>query len=107
MFVDAMEPSKQNPYWYRQIYAPVSGTPEVRQAHRSFLLYRDAVAGVVIFFGVLGVWWLAAERVGVPSPGAWPFVILVGLILVLSQAARQSGNRMVVNATAMSLRNAD
>ena len=54
LFLQDMKGSEQNAYWYREIYRPVRNEPEVVQAHRSFLLFRDAAAGLfVLLLGTL------------------------------------------------------
>ena len=101
--IQDIEESAQNAYWYREIYSPVKNTPEVLQAHRSFLLYRDAASGLFIFLIGLLVWPVIAVLVSLPSPGVWSLLLLVGVILLLGQAGRQSGERMVTNAAAVGL----
>ena len=103
LFAQDMEENKQNSYWYREIYSLVRNAPEVMQAHRSFLLYRDATSGLfVIMIGLL-VWRFITAYVPLPSLGVWSLLFLLGVILLLGQAGRQSGNRMVANAVAMGL----
>ncbi|MCZ2722391.1 hypothetical protein O1D97_12340 [Marinomonas sp. 15G1-11] len=34
----------QNGYWYRKIYKPLSDQKDIASTHKSYLLYRDAVA---------------------------------------------------------------
>lgn len=107
LFAQDMEENKQNSYWYRKIYSLVRNAPEVLQAHRSFLLYRDAASGLfVIMIGLL-VWRFIAVCVSLPSLGVWSLLSLLGVILLLGQAGRQSGNRMVVNAVAVGLLSKD
>ena len=107
LFAQDMEENKQNSYWYREIYSLVRNAPEVLQAHRSFLLYRDAASGLfVIMIGLL-VWRFIAVCVSLPSLGGWSLLSLLGVILLLGQAGRQSGNRMVVNAVAVGLLSKD
>ena len=103
LFVQDIEESAQNSYWYREIYSPVKNAPEVLQAHRSFLLYRDAASGLFILLIGLLVWPVIAVLVSLPSPGVWSLLLLVGVILLLGQAGRQSGERMVTNAAAVGL----
>ena len=98
-----MKESEQNAYWYKKIYRPVRNSPEVLQSHRSFLLFRDAASGLFILLVGLLLWQAIAERISFPSLGTWSLVILAGVILVLCQAARQSGDRMVANAVAVAL----
>ena len=101
LFSQDMVESAQNAYWYKEIYSPVRNTPEVLQAHRNFLLYRDAVAGLFILMIGLLAWRCLATLVSVPSIGPWSLLLLVGIIFLLAQAGRQSGIRMVTNSVAV------
>ena len=103
LFCENMEEKDQNAYWYTEIYRTVRNAPEVLQSHRSFLLFRDAASGLLILLIGLLVWSRIAEWVSLPSLGMWPMVLLAGVILVLCQAARQSGDRMVANSVAAAL----
>ncbi len=103
LFAQGMEESAQNVYWYNEIYTPVKNAPEVLQAHRSFLLYRDAASGLFLLLIGLLVWRVVAAFVSLPSPGVWSLLLLAGVILLLCLAGRQSGNRMVTNAAAVAL----
>ena len=91
------------PYWYKEIYRPVRNAPEVLQAHRSFLLFRDAAAGLFLLLVGIVLWKVAGEAAPVQSVSNWSAVILAGMFAVLCQAARQSGDRMVANAVAVAL----
>ena len=103
LFLRDMKQSEQNSHWYKEIYRPVRNEPEVAQAHRSFLLFRDAAAGLfVLLFGLL-LWRTASEVVALPSMSTWSVVILAGVVVCLCQAARQSGDRVVANAVAARL----
>ena len=103
LFAQTMKEGEQNAYWYNNIYSSVKNEPEVLQAHRSFLLYRDAATGLFVLLLGLLLWQLASEVVALPSLSIWSVVILAGVVLCLCQAARQSGDRMVVNAVAVRL----
>ena len=103
LFLREMKESDQNAYWYSKIYRPVRNDPEVVQAHRSFLLYRDAAAGLFVLLWGLVLWQAAGEAVAITSLTIWAVVIVAGVVLVLCQAAQQSGDRMVVNAVAVAL----
>ncbi len=107
LFVEDMDESVQNSYWYSKIYSPARNAPEVLQAHRSFLLYRDATSGLFILIIGLLVWRVLSNHFLLPSLGAWPLLFLSVIFLLIAQAARQSGNRIVVNAVAVSLRSND
>lgn len=103
LFRDDMQADGQNAYWYSKIYRPVRNAPEVLQAHRSFLLYRDAAAGLFLLLLGIVLWKMVGEAVPVPSVSNWSTVILAGMFVLLSQAARQSGDRMVANAVVVAL----
>ncbi len=103
LFLDEMTENEQNTYWYRDVYRPVRNEPEVLQAHRSFLLFRDAAAGLFLLFLGLLLWKLIGETIPVQSVSIWSMVIPVGMFVLVSQAARQSGDRMVANAVAVAL----
>lgn len=107
LFVEDIDESAQNSYWYSKIYSPARNAPEVLQAHRSFLLYRDAASGLFILIIGLLVWRVLSNHFLLPSLGGWPLSFLLVIFLLIAQAARQSGNRMVVNAVAVSLRSKD
>ena len=103
LFLREMKESEQNAYWYKEIYRPVRNEPEVVQAHRSFLLFRDAAAGLFVLLVGLLFWKAASELVALPSLSTWSVVILAGAVVFLCRAARQSGDRMVANAVAVAL----
>lgn len=98
LFAKEMEPRSQNSFWYSEIYWPVRNSPEVLQAHRSFLLYRDAASGLTVLLIALLLSSAVAPRFSFPSVGVWSFLLLVATLLILCQAARQSGHRMLTNA---------
>lgn len=103
LFAQEMDESEQNPFWYKNIYSPVKNDPEVRQAHRSFLLYRDAASGLFILLLGLLLWHGVAVYISLPALSGWALLILSGVILVLCRAGKQSGDRMVVNAVALNV----
>ena len=103
LFLHEMKEDEQNAYWYNEIYRPVKNEPEVMQAHRSFLLFRDAAAGLFLFLGGLLLWKVVGEAVPVQSVSIWSAVVLSGMFVLISLAARQSGDRMVANAVAVAL----
>lgn len=103
LFLNEMKEDEQNAYWYKEIYRPVRNAPEVLQAHRSFLLFRDAGAGLFLLLLGLLLWKAVGEAVPVQSISLWSAAILAGAFVFVSQAARESGNRMVANAVAVAL----
>ena len=104
LFLREMDESEQNAYWFNEIYPAVRNEPEVLQAHRSFLLFRDAATGLFLLFLGLLSWKLIGEAVPVQSVSMWSAAILAGAFVAVSLAARQSGDRMVANSVAVSLR---
>ena len=100
VFGKDMRESEQNSYWYKYIYAPTQDAPQVAQAHGAFLLYRDASAGLTILFLFLLGWKVGAVYLPIQHPTTWTLLVLLVLDLVVGQAARQSGNRVVTNAVA-------
>lgn len=103
LFLHEMKENEQNAYWYNEIYRPVRNAPEVLQAHRSFLLFRDAAAGLFLLLVGIVLWMLVGEAAPIPSVSIWSTVILAGMFVLVSQTARQSGDRMVANAVAVAL----
>ena len=86
LFRDDMQADGQNAYWYSKIYRPVRNAPEVLQAHRSFLLFRDAAAGLFLLLLGIVVWKMVEEAVPVRSVSSWSTLILAGMFVLLSQA---------------------
>lgn len=103
LFLHEMKEDEQNAYWYNDIYRPVRNAPEVLEAHRSFLLFRDAAAGLFLLFVAIVLWIVVGEAAPVPSVSIWSAVILAVVFVFVSQAARQSGDRMVANAVVVAL----
>lgn len=101
LFAREMDPRSQNSFWYSEIYWPFRNAPEVLQSHKSFLLYRDAASGLFVLLIALLLSRLLASHFPVPSLGGWSFLLLVAILLVLRQAAWQSGHRLVANAVAV------
>ena len=105
LFLNEMKEYEQNAYWYKEIYRPVRNAPEVLQAHRSFLLYRDAAAGLFLLLVGILLWKVVGEAAPVQSVSIWTTVIVAGMFVFVSQTARQSGDRMVANAVVVALGN--
>jgi len=103
VFDSEIEPGLRNSRWYQQIYKSVKDKPEVLQAHRSFLLYRDVFSGMVMLLLIAAVWqWLGDPTlIGPLTPEV--FYTLGGFTLLSQLAARFSGNRFVVNAVAVAM----
>lgn len=103
VFDNEIEPEHRNSRWYQQIYKLVKDKPEVLQAHRSFLLYRDVFSGMVMLLLIAMVWqWLGDPTlIGPLTPEVF---YTLGWFTLLSQlAARFSGNRFAVNAVAAAM----
>lgn len=103
LFQGEMKEGEQNAFWYKEIYRSVRNDPEVVQAHRSFLLYRDATAGLCLVLMSLVLWKAMGEVIPLPSLNIWSLAVLAGMIVMVSQASRQSGDRMVANAIVVAL----
>ena len=103
LFGGKMKESEQNKYWYREIYWPIRNSPEIAQAHRSFLLYRDAATGLYILLTGLVVWNATSGALPIPAVSLWSVAVVVGVVAMLCRAAQQSGDRMVANAVAVAL----
>ena len=104
LFLLKMSASEQNAYWYKEIYQPARNAPEVVQAHRKFLLFRDAASGLFVLLLCLLLWQMLTALMPLPSLRIWSVVVPVIIVLFLCQAARQSGDRMVANAVVVGLR---
>jgi hypothetical protein len=92
------EPEEQNRLWYR-LHRKHEERPELRGAHRDYLLARDltAMGFFLIFAGVAVVAWAGLWSRG----GAYYFVALVVEYLVLATAGRHYGERLVCNVLAV------
>ena len=98
VFTEGIDGSTRNSRWYQQIYKHVKDSQEVSQAHRNFLLYRDAFSGLfLILLTTISYSFLGASKFVVEIK---PVVFLAqGLLTILSLiAARVAGNRLVINA---------
>lgn len=95
--------SDRNSRWYRYIYKGVKDAPEVLQSHRNFLLYRDVFSGLIgVGLVVLG-WSLWGPEDLFGPIKASVYVVLGVFALVSMIAARNAGNRFVVNAVAAAI----
>ena len=103
LFLGDMKQDEQNAYWFKEIYQLSKCSPEVLQAHRDFLLYRDASAGLFLFLVSIALWKAIGETTSMPSISVWSIVIVAGMFILTSLAGRQSGDRMVRNAVSVSL----
>lgn len=103
LFLNEMKEYEQNAYWYKEIYRPMRNAPEVLQAHRSFLLFRDAAAGLFLLLVGMVLWNVVGEAAPVQSVSIGAAVIVAGMFVFVSRAARQSGDRMVANAVVVAM----
>ena len=103
LFLGHVDESNQNAYWYKEIYRPVRNSPEVLQAHRSFLMFRDAASGLFVLLIGLLLWRALAQIAPLAPVSLWSSVIVGLVVLLFCQAAQQSGNRMVTNAVAVAI----
>ncbi|GEK09027.1 hypothetical protein PPE03_12760 [Pseudoalteromonas peptidolytica] len=103
VFEDSLCPSERNSRWYKEIYKPVLNEKSVTQAHRDFLLYRDVFSALFVMLVVAITWgvWGEIEFVGTINTAV--YYILIGSSLLTLIAARNSGNRLVMNAVAAAL----
>ena len=94
--------SEQNSYWYKEFYRPSNKQEEVASTHRSYLLYRDAVAvSFVSAFALLVAKQFLGEYFSeVSYQSFWVFVVAIASFSI---AARNVGQRLVTTAIAVSL----
>jgi hypothetical protein len=88
----------RNSIWYQQIYKPVKDMPEVRQAHRGFLLYRDAFSGLLLILTATLILSWVGEPHFLGEIKTEVFLVQVTLVLLSMIASRVAGNRFVINA---------
>jgi hypothetical protein len=88
----------QNTKWY-QLYKQATDEPEVSEAHRLYLMYRDmAVLSLVLLLSAPVLLWVAGVyRVAV----GWTVALLLGQYIVTALSARWSGVRLVCNVLAV------
>ena len=100
VFTKDIDGATRNSRWYQQIFKRVKDSQEVLQAHRSFLLYRDAFSGLFLILLITTGWALlgSSEFIGEIKPVVF---FVQGILTILSLvAARIAGNRFVINAVA-------
>jgi hypothetical protein len=93
-----IDPAEQNSKWYK-LYKQVPNEPEVAEAHKLFLMYRDmavmSLALVVLVPAALLV-------VGTAPPAPWLAAgVFILQYLATSLSARWSGIRFVCNVLAV------
>lgn len=91
-------PRDQNSTWYR-LFKSVEALPEIRQNHKSYLLFRDyAFISLLCLFllGTLGFLIFPTMRL------SWMYLgILAGQFVLVSIAARNYGNRLITTVLAI------
>ena len=91
-------PHEQNRLWYR-IYQKHEGRPGIRDAHKSYLLYRELTSVSLLLLVLLAI----ASGLALQTPGRveWVFAALLAGVYVLAAVnARNSGSRLVTNVLA-------
>ena len=103
VFKPDISSQERNALWYNQIYKGVKDFPEVSGAHGSFLLYRDILSAIVCMVIGLILWNFFGnpQLFGEIVPAVY-WVLGISAILSMS-AARNAGNRFVVNAVTTAL----
>jgi hypothetical protein len=92
------DPAEQNAKWYK-LYRIVLAETNVRDSHRSFLMYRDMAA---LSFPLILIVPLALKVTGVAITAAWLAAMLFLLqYLLTAVSARWSGIRFVCNVLAL------
>lgn len=101
VFDENVSERQRNALWYREIYRPVKDTNEVRQSHRSFLLYRDTFSGLMALLVCAALWDFLGtpQLLGEIAPAVYLVLVISSLLALV--AAQNAGNRFVVNAVAV------
>lgn len=93
-----VNPAEQNAKWYK-LYKQVSNEPEVAEAHKLFLMYRDMS---VMSLALVTFVPIALLAVGSASPAPGLSALLFALqYLITALSARWSGIRFVCNVLAI------
>ena len=103
LFAEETPEKTRNSLWYSKVYKQVKDEAEVRQSHRSFLLYRDATASIMILLSLAVVWAVLAGVSVIPAPSHWVVLMLAAEVVLFMLTARNTGNRMVVNAVSIAV----
>ena len=103
LFSSETEQKDKNALWYQKVYKPVRDLESVRNSHRNFLLFRDAFSSTILLFVLAVVLYFTKYSVfGIAV--SYTTILVLGLESVITLiAARNSGNRMVVNAVSNAL----
>jgi hypothetical protein len=92
------EPREQNSRWYA-LYKMVEEKPEVRDAHRSFLMYRDMAALSLPFIGIAPFWLYHANAT--PEAQWLAALLFAAQYLLTAISAKHSGVRFVRTVLAL------
>lgn len=92
------EPAEQNSFWYK-LYKKVDGEVAVKEAHRSYLLFRDMASMSVLLLIVVPIGLYFND---VSPTATWSAVaFFAAQYLLTAIAARNSGVRFVTNVLAI------
>lgn len=90
--------NEQNSKWYK-LYKQVANEPEVAEAHKLFLMYRDMAVMSLMLFAIVPV---VLYVLGAASPAPWLLAALFFLqYFMTALSARWSGIRFVCNVLAV------
>jgi hypothetical protein len=98
IFGNDIDAATRNSRWYQKIYKTVKDREEVRQAHRNFLLYRDAFSGLLAILLIALAGFVAGE---LPIIGQLKIAVIYvqsAFAVLALIAANIAGKRLVVNA---------
>lgn len=94
--------AEQNAFWYQNVYLPVRDADVVKAVHKSFLLYRDAMASMLITSLLLSGLYCWGGRLAVDlSQINGAFITIVWIeVMLFGLAAHNCGKRFVTTAMA-------
>jgi len=90
----------QNGYWYRKIYKPLSDQKDIASTHKSYLLYRDAVAISFLSAMIFIMAKVLMPNIMFDINFSSIFVFVVGGVGFIV-AANNVGNRLVTTSIAV------
>lgn len=96
-----MTPKQRNSYWYKHIFVDVRDIAAVKNAHRQYLLNRDAATGVALLTLITFLCDMTVrvfQEVHILS--VYTYIILIVYTLLLMFTSATGGKRMVTNAIA-------
>ena len=103
IFSNTTTDKDRNALWYSDIYSATKNSEEVRQSHRSFLLYRDSFSAIFIMFIASISWIMLQEFFSIPTISNWMTVVLLTEVIIFMYLARNLGNRMVCNSIVVAI----